>query len=128
VYRYHRNNERRQRRRFAAPGDSGHLRWRHHQYSIRFGSHQASSTIGDSTYGESSLFINNKTIVINGNGAIIERLNSVNRLRLFYVNPLAKLTLQNVTLRNGKALGGNGASAGGGGGGGAAGLGGAILE
>jgi hypothetical protein len=86
------------------------------------------SSVGDSSYGESALFINNKTIVINGNGAIIERLSSVNRLRLFYVNPLGKLTLQTVTLRNGKALGGNGASAGGGGGGGAAGLGGAILN
>jgi hypothetical protein len=50
------------------------------------------STIGDSTYGESALFINNKTILINGNGAIIERLSSVNRLRLFYVNTLGKLT------------------------------------
>lgn len=49
-------------------------------------------------------------------------------LRLFFVDTDAMLTLQNVTLKGGRAIGGNGGSAYRGGGGGAAGLGGAIFS
>jgi hypothetical protein len=69
----------------------------------------------------------NKTLTVNGNGVTLERNASVTRLRLFYVSPTGNLTLNDVTLQNGKALGGNGGSGGRAGGGGA-GLGGAIFN
>jgi CSLREA domain-containing protein len=84
------------------------------------------STVGDSQYGPSALLIN-RTTTLNGNGVILERNSGVTRLRLFYVTPTGNLTLNNVTLRNGKALGGNGGTGGRAGGGGA-GLGGAIFN
>ena len=53
---------------------------------------------------------------------------SATSLRLFFVDTDAALTLQNVTLKGGRAIGGNGGPAYRGGGGGAAGLGGAIFS
>ncbi len=71
-------------------------------------------------------------IIIQGNGAIIER-NSADvtpSFRLFYISPAGDLTLQDLTLRNGLAQGGagNGDTTSNGGGGGGAGLGGAIYN
>ncbi|MFN8344058.1 MAG: choice-of-anchor Q domain-containing protein [Spirosomataceae bacterium] len=84
------------------------------------------SAIGDTRYGPSAMGVDRK-ITINGNGITLERNSSVTRLRLFYVSPFGDLTLNDVTLKNGKALGGNGGTGGTGGGGGA-GLGGAIFN
>ena len=84
------------------------------------------SAVGDNQYGPSALPVY-RAITINGNGITIERNSGVTRLRQFYVSPVGNLTLNNVTLQNGKALGGNGGSTGRGGGGGA-GLGGAIFN
>jgi len=78
-------------------------------------------------------------IIIEGNGAIIERSAAAltPNFRLFFVervfdvdfNIISSLTLKNVLLRNGLAQGGNGGnSLTGGGGGGGAGVGGAILN
>ena len=53
---------------------------------------------------------------------------SVTSLRLFFVDTGAALTLQNLNLTGGKAIGGNGGNAFKGGGGGGAGLGGAIFS
>jgi hypothetical protein len=93
------------------------------------------STAGDYTYGPSALLID-KTLTIEGptgnNGIIVSR-NTVN-MRLFAVNGTGVLTLKNITLRDGNAVGGAGgattgdAGGGGGGGGGGAGLGGAIFN
>ncbi len=84
------------------------------------------SMVGSSEYGPSALLIS-RTTTLNGNGVILERNSGVTRLRLFYITPTGNLTLNNVTLQNGKALGGNGGT-GGRAGGGAAGLGGAIFN
>jgi len=91
------------------------------------------STIGDDTYGPSSIRVDNEITILGTNGTnnlFIARSNSAPAMRLFYVSPAGKLTLKNVTLKDGSALGFIGGSAfqRGGSGGGAAGLGGAILN
>lgn len=87
------------------------------------------STVGDNTYGPSSLIISN-ALTMEGNGIIIERDASVENFRLFYVSPTGSLTLRNVTLRDGLAKGGDGGGfyQRGAAGGGAAGIGGAIFN
>ena len=98
-------------------------------------------TIGDNTYGPSA-FIINKTLTIKGPGGsnpgahgIILNNDIVNaqpaplsgmRLRFFYVAPTGNLTLENLTLKGGIALGGDG-GVGSANGGAGAGLGGAIF-
>ena len=77
-------------------------------------------------------------LTIIGNGATIARSDTTDTpdFRLFYVSPNASLTLNEITLRNGRAVGfagGNGSSenlgiASGGAGGGSAGVGGAIFN
>ncbi len=97
------------------------------------------STVGDTTFGPSALVVSTPVTIrgLSGNsGVTIARNNSIARLRLFYVSPSGDLTLEKLTLSNGRALGFDGAvklpfisgSGGEGGGGGAAGLGGAILN
>jgi CSLREA domain-containing protein len=99
----------------------------------------ALSTIGDSTYGPSALLVSSPIIIegIDGpSGVTIGRNSAVQRLRLFYVSTSGALTLRNLTLSNGRAVGFDGgwtgvmaaSNAGQGGGGGAAGLGGAIFN
>ena len=70
-------------------------------------------------------------ITIDGNdggaGVTIARTGGA-AMRLFTVSPGASLTLENLTLANGLAQGGNGAPDGRGGGGGGAGLGGAVFN
>ncbi len=83
------------------------------------------SIAGDFSFGPTALAISNKAVTINGNGAIIQRDNIVSNLRIFYINATGNLVLQNITLKNGLAKGGNGGTIGGGGGGG---LGGAIVN
>jgi len=73
-------------------------------------------------------FIITSQITISGptgdNGITVERNGGAANFRLFHVMPGASLTLENLTLQNGVAHGGNGAIGGGGG----AGLGGAIFN
>ncbi|MBI1762506.1 MAG: CSLREA domain-containing protein, partial [Acidobacteria bacterium] len=89
------------------------------------------TAVGNSTYGPSALVIN-RNITINGNGIVLQRASGVTRLRQFYVSPYGNLTLNQVTLQNGVALGGNGgngnANGNGENAGAAAGLGGAIFN
>ena len=91
-------------------------------------------------YGPNGLPPISSTITINGNGATIERSSAggTPNFRFFYVsgggadtyNAAGDLTLRNVTLRNGREVGGAGGSSrtGAGGGGGGGGLGGAIFN
>jgi uncharacterized repeat protein (TIGR01451 family) len=78
-------------------------------------------------YGPTALPPITGTVTIEGNGAVFIRDNSAPRLRFFYVGgspthlPDGTLTLRNLTLQDGKALGGAG-------GGGGAGMGGAIFN
>ena len=102
----------------------------------------ALSAIGDSTYGPSALLVSSPIIIegIDGPpGITIGRNNAVARLRLFYVSTSGALTLRNLALSNGRAIGFDGGvigvvghegepNTGQGGGGGAAGLGGAVLN
>jgi hypothetical protein len=48
------------------------------------------------------------TVIINGNASSIERSATATDFRLFWVSPGGRLTLNNLTLRNGLARGGNG--------------------
>src|ERR1043166_6597172 len=93
------------------------------------------STIGDATVGPSALLVDTELRIIGltGNiGVTIARALASPNMRLFYVSVTGNLTLQNITLSNGLAQGGNGggpdANNSEGGGGGAAGLGGAIYN
>ena len=84
-------------------------------------------------YGPDAFPAISSAIVIQGNGATISRAPGSQRFRFFYVSggfsglSVGSLALQNLTLTNGFALGGNGGNAQAGGGGGA-GLGGAIFN
>jgi hypothetical protein len=102
--------------------------------TIQFDSSLAGQTItlsitGDDTVGPSALPVTT-ALSIDGpsgsSGVTLSGGGAASNLRLFYVSPSGNLTLQNLTLSNGRAAGGNGASQEGGGGGGA-GLGGAIF-
>ncbi len=73
-----------------------------------------------------SAFLVTSTILIEGTGETLTRSNAF-VFRLFQVTAAGDLTLQNLTLSNGLAQGGNGGIIGGGGGG-AAGLGGAVYN
>jgi Ca2+-binding RTX toxin-like protein len=91
------------------------------------------STVGDTTVGPSALGITSDITIVGpqgANGLTIERDSSVSNLRLFYVGASGDLTLQNLTLSNGAALGNKGGTGGGqgGGGGGSAGMGGALFN
>ena len=80
-------------------------------------------------YGHTGLPPVTGQIVVQGNGAVIERSAAAGTpaFRLFYVGPAGDLTLQDVTLRGGLAQGGAG-GAGRWGGGGGAGLGGGVYN
>ncbi len=98
------------------------------------------TAVHNNFYGPNGLPPISSTITIQGNGATIERSTAggTPNFRFFYVsgdgadtyNPTGDLTLQNVTLKNGKEVGGAGgtSTANAGGGGGGAGLGGAIFN
>jgi len=91
------------------------------------------TTAGDGTFGPSALRVDNQVAIVGPNGTdgvIITRSNTAPGLRLFYVSALGNLTLKNITLSNGLALGSIGGSGyqRGGSGGGSGGLGGAFLN
>lgn len=77
-------------------------------------------------YGPNGLPAVTTPIVVEGNGATIERSQTAPFLRFFYVSDTGDLTLRRLTLANGYVKGGDGGYGGGGGGG--AGLGGAIFN
>ncbi|MCG3159248.1 MAG: hypothetical protein JMDDDDMK_00234 [Acidobacteria bacterium] len=79
-------------------------------------------------YGFNGLPAITSQITIDGSGATITRGVSAQAFRLFYVASNGDLTLQNLTLSNGLAKGGDGGAALSGGGGGGAGLGGAVFN
>ncbi|MDQ2919108.1 MAG: hypothetical protein M3R10_04440, partial [Verrucomicrobiota bacterium] len=81
---------------------------------------------GDDTFGPSALLVSSALTIDGGAGGITITRDTTaqpTRLRLFYVNGAGNLTLKNLTVSGGKALGGSGNN-----GGGAAGLGGAIVN
>jgi hypothetical protein len=83
------------------------------------------SAIDNAQFGANGLPAITSQITIQGNGAVIQRdPSSAAKFRLFAVLSGGNLTLQKVTLKNGMALGGDGAGRGGGG----AGMGGAIFN
>ncbi len=91
------------------------------------------STVSDGTFGPAALRIDNQVAIVGPtgtNGVIITRSNTAPNMRLFYVSALGNLTLKNLTLSNGLALGLIGGSGyqRGGSGGGSGGLGGAVLN
>src|SRR2546422_7136333 len=71
----------------------------------------------NASYGFNGLPAITSIITISGNGAIIQRGGGAN-FRLFYISPSGNLTLQNLTVSNGMAKGGNGGQGSNGGGGG----------
>jgi hypothetical protein len=88
------------------------------------------SLMGDDTVGPSALPVTTALSIdgpSGGSGVTLSGGGAGSDLRLFYVSPSGNLTLQDLTLSNGRAPGGNGASQEGAGGGGA-GLGGAIFN
>ncbi len=103
---------------------------------IQFASSLAGQTISlssvqDTSFGPSALAIDLPVTVVGPSGGVtISRAQSASNLRLFEVAQTGQLTLENLTLSQGLAVGGNGATgiSGGGGGGGGAGVGGAILN
>ena len=93
----------------------------------------ALSTLGDNTYGPSALRVDKPITLIGpagSNSLTLARSPQVASLRLFYITTNGSLTLRNLTLSQGLALGSDGGAGGqrGGSGGGAAGLGGAIFN
>lgn len=84
------------------------------------------ANIADVNFGPNGLPQVTSQIIIQGNGATIERSAVANtpNFRIFAISSTGALTLQNVTLKNGRAQGGNGGGRGGGG----AGLGGAVFN
>lgn len=91
------------------------------------------STVGDGTYGPSALRVDNELTILGPGGTnqlIITRSNTAPPMRLFYIGSPGRLSVKNVTMTNGLALGSIGGSGyqRGGGGGGSAGLGGAVLN
>jgi CSLREA domain-containing protein len=85
----------------------------------------ATPAVSSTAFGPSAFAITN-TIIISGNGATLTRSGTASA-RFFYVGAAGNLTLFNLTVSNGRFVGGNGGN-GAGGGGGAAGLGGAIFN
>ncbi|MCZ7648897.1 MAG: hypothetical protein M5U26_27185 [Planctomycetota bacterium] len=93
------------------------------------------SSVGDTNAGPSALGVTSD-ITITGpaadNGITVARDGAAGDMRLFYVDAGSSLTLQNLTLSNGRAVGGNGGGFGtqntDSGGGGAGGLGGAVFN
>jgi CSLREA domain-containing protein len=81
--------------------------------------------VSSTAFGPSAFAITS-TIVISGNGATLTRSGTASA-RFFYVGAAGNLTLFNLTVSNGRHVGGNGGN-GAGGGGGAAGMGGAIFN
>src|SRR5215212_6272601 len=66
-------------------------------------------TLGEITNSDSALPRITTPIIINGNGAIIERASTAaSNFRLFYVSGGASLTLKNVTIRGGSSDNGGG--------------------
>ena len=92
------------------------------------------ATVGDTQFGPSALLVTTEITIqgpSGGRGIALERDGAVSKLRHFAVTATGDLTLENLTLTNGRAAGGNGGTNGGddgGGGGGGAGLGGAIYS
>ncbi len=92
------------------------------------------SNDSDTAYGLTALVINNDNITIDGSNAPLLTLSGNGARRIFAVSSTATLTLENITLTDGLAQGGDGyggssgSSGAGGGGGGGAGLGGAIFN
>ncbi|HEX5221295.1 MAG TPA: choice-of-anchor Q domain-containing protein [Verrucomicrobiae bacterium] len=91
------------------------------------------STAGDVTYGASAIRVDGDVSLLGPTGTnnlVIARSSGVPPMRLFYVSAPGKLSLKNVTLKDGAAIGSVGGSGyqRGGGGGGSAGLGGAVLN
>ena len=87
------------------------------------------STAGDSTFGLSDLGVTTDVTIegpTGSNGLTLN--NSVSGQRLFYISSAGSLTLDNLTITGGDAVGGNGGDAEFGGGGGGAGLGGAVYD
>jgi len=85
----------------------------------------------DTAFGPSAFLIDSDITIVGPTGAdgiTIERSDAAENLRLFRVTPDGALTLENVTLQNGRAVGGDGGTVGSGGGGGGAGLGGAVFN
>lgn len=103
--------------------------------TIRFSGAAAGGTInlttrGGTEFGPNALEVTS-TIVIDGNGETIARGAGAANFRLFFVSAAGNLTLQEVTLSNGLARGGDGGTNlgdDGGGGGGGLGAGGAIFN
>jgi CSLREA domain-containing protein len=81
------------------------------------------TTSGDSTAGPSDLGIDSNITIIGPTGSNGITIANSGDQRLFYISPAGSLTLQNLTLSGGDAVGGSSA-----GGGGAAGMGGAIFN
>jgi hypothetical protein len=104
--------------------------------TIEFASALAGQTIDLSTeqasfFGPTALAIDVPVTIVGPSGGLtISRAAPVNNLRLFDVARTGQLTLENLTLSQGLAVGAAGASGidGGGGGGGGAGMGGAVLN
>jgi hypothetical protein len=88
------------------------------------------STVGDTTVGPSDFGIRTNITIQGPTGSNGITLDNSGSQRLFYVSATGNLTLQDLTLTGGKAIGGDGASSGilGVEGGGGAGLGGAIFN
>ncbi len=90
--------------------------------------------IGDTNFGPSALRVDKQVSIVGPanttNGVTITRAGGAPAMRLFYVSPTGSLTLNNLTLSNGLAVGfpGGGGSQRGGSGGGSAGLGGGIFN
>src|SRR5690606_3098704 len=81
---------------------------------------------GDTSLGNSALLITTE-LTIAGSGVVLDA-GTVGRRRHFLVTETGKLTLQDIVLTGGGAVGGNGGSGGKGGGGGGGGLGGSIFN
>jgi hypothetical protein len=107
--------------------------------TIQFAANLAGQTIRatsamDNAFGPTAFNVSNTNLTIIGltgnQGVTLDGPGAAGNLRLFRVAPGASLTLKNLTLKGGNAVGyqGGNANNAGGGGGGSAGLGGAILN
>lgn len=84
--------------------------------------------VDNTDYGPNGLPSVTTPITITGQGATIARNSGAPNFRLVYISPAGRLTLEGLTLRNGRAQGGAGGASGNGSGGGGAGLGGALFN
>jgi len=94
--------------------------------NLQSGTTYTLTTVNNPQYGPNSLPSIISNITIQGNGATIARDGAAPNFRFFHVAVTGTLTLQNLTLSNGRAQGGAGGRGAGGGGG--AGMGGAIFN